>query len=139
MFFFQCNKYRINLTHSSIHYLPFLTGVSREAQTSFLPATYSDSSRGVQKCPQASWESLQGVLDRSQGLLLVAHTRKTSGGRPSGGTLTRIPSHLIWLLSSDDRASHPISKGELKNPAEETHFSHFYPGSCSFSLMTHSS
>ncbi|MEQ2226522.1 hypothetical protein ILYODFUR_028268 [Ilyodon furcidens] len=45
--------------------------------------------------------------------------------------------HLIWLLNvekqqlyseslPDDRSSHPISKEELRHPAEETHFGRLY-------------
>ena len=40
-----------------------------------------------------------------------------------------------WFYSEpllDDRASHFISKGEPRHPAEEAHFGRLYPQSCSF-------
>ena len=40
-----------------------------------------------------------------------------------------------WLYSeslSDDRASHPIPKGDAGHPPEKTHFGCSYPRSCSF-------
>ncbi|KAK0145384.1 hypothetical protein N1851_015733 [Merluccius polli] len=40
-------------------------------------------------------------------------------------------------LLPDDRASHPISKGEPSHPAEEAHFGRLHPRSCSFSLHLH--
>ena len=33
------------------------------------------------------------------------------------------------MLLPDDRASHPISKGELSHPAEEAHFGRLHPRS----------
>ena len=40
---------------------------------------------------------------------------------------------LYSELLPGDRASHSISKGAARHPAEETHFSRLYPGSYSFS------
>ncbi|MED6261180.1 hypothetical protein ATANTOWER_001932 [Ataeniobius toweri] len=55
---------------------------------------------------------------------------------PEAPELTPLDVEEQWLYSEplpDGRAPHPISKGVPGHPAREAHFSHLYPGSCSFS------
>ena len=137
--------------YPSIHHLLLLRGsgrggssLSRETQTSLSPATSSSSSGGTPR--------------RSQPRDIVSPPCPgSSPGSPPSGTcpehLTREasrrhpnqmpePPHLAPLDAEeqrfyseplpDDWASHPISKGEPRHPAEETHVARLYPRSRSF-------
>ncbi|XP_077403996.1 glucocorticoid modulatory element-binding protein 1 isoform X4 [Vanacampus margaritifer] len=136
--------------HPAIHHLPLIQGQVAGA-AALTGKQRPPSPQPLQPAPPAGSQGVPRPAERH------SHIVQRPGSSPwplARGTCPReasrrhpnqiSPGCLNWLLSMrrisgltleyllGGRASHPISKGEPGHPAEETHFSHLYPGSCSF-------
>ncbi|MED6255108.1 hypothetical protein ATANTOWER_004793 [Ataeniobius toweri] len=116
------------------------SSLSRETQTSLSPATWASSSRGNPKafpgqprnivtpaCPGSSSGPPHGGTCPEH--LTREASRRHSNQMPKPPQLAPLDVEKQWLYSEslpDDRVSPPISKGEPRHPAEETHFGCLY-------------
>ncbi|XP_072768779.1 uncharacterized protein [Nerophis lumbriciformis] len=109
----------------------------------------STSSESGSKCPKCCLKTRNCLMSGECGRALeisrvIAQCASCFCFFLSTSSSSRCPNHLIWLLSMwrssgftvssprVGRASHPISKGENRLPAEETHSGRMYPRSCPF-------
>lgn len=115
------------------------SSLSRETQTSLTSLTASSSSGGTTRRSQASQETASlspASPSLPQGLLPVGRSQNTSPRRCPRGILVRPPhlaifdveeKQLCYEALSNNRAPHPISKGEPNYSLEEAHLCRLYP------------